>query len=1107
MSAADVETLLADLTEPQRQAATHVDGPLLIIAGAGSGKTRVLTRRVAYLINQGIPPPSILAITFTNKAAGEMKHRVGHVLGRPLHDFGKLDQRWPTICTFHSLCLRILRHYAARIGLPSNFTIYDSADQTRVIKDALKMLDMSTTNFAPASVHGAISNAKNQLLSAEAYARQSNDFYQRQIARIYTKYQQLLNQNNALDFDDLLLRTTDVYRQFPDVLAELQERFQYVMIDEYQDTNHAQYVLAHALAMKHRNMCVVGDPDQCLPAGTPIQTRNGERPIEQIAEGDAVNSAIGWGKASSMNVSRVMANPYTGKLVRIRTRDGHELRATPNHLCFAKLRVDSSLHYTYLMWKRGVGYRIGTTRGVRTSKDGELCSGLQVRANQEVADAIWILHASASAAECLFFEHFYSVRYGIPTMVIFVRGRRMEMTQDWIDRLYRDVDTAGAAERLMEDRFLDRRYPHHRPGGVTRSKGGVKDAAWTGRHVLFTVFGGPRPYTVRPWHEHRIQLVTTDPHLRESAVGRFNVRDGARGTWRIETSRRDYDDGVALARDVKSLHEDMELISRARLTPDKSFQFMPASHIHVGMIVPVVVEGGIGESVVALVTWEDYEGAVYDLSVPETRNYVAGGIVVHNSIYGWRGADIQNILDFEKDYPDATVVRLEQNYRSTKTILAIASKLIANNTQRKDKTLWTDNADGERAMVAICQDEYDEAQLVARELQHLHDQDGHAWNEMAIFYRMNALSRVMEDALRRANVPYQIARGVEFYNRKEIKDVLAYLRVVANPFDEVSLTRIVNVPTRGLGDQSIKQLQTFAVGNGQTLWQALERVSEVTGVSARAANSAKQFVELVNQWRDLAGGNARTNDIFAAKKGPVQTVMEEVFRRSGMEAALRKAHAGEEKGEGAIENVEQLISSAAEYDAGNPEGTLDEYLSMISLVSDTDHLKDAGGAVTLMTLHAAKGLEFPVVAMIGMEEGVLPHSRSRGNPSELEEERRLCFVGITRAQQRLIMTKAAYRTIRGLRERTVTSPFLSEMPPEAMEITDRTGMAYEFRSTPTENSGRRFQRGQLVRHPTFGLGRIADVNDMGPQTRAIVEFNAAGRKTLILEHARLEAVG
>ncbi|MBV8780773.1 MAG: UvrD-helicase domain-containing protein, partial [Phycisphaerae bacterium] len=260
----ETEDVLADLTEPQREAVTHVDGPLLIVAGAGSGKTRVITRRVAYLISLGIPAPSILAITFTNKAAAEMKQRVGTAMGRSIYDFGRLDQQWPTICTFHSLALRILRHYAERIGLAPNFTIYDSADQTRVVKEALKMLDISSTNFAPSAVHAAIGDAKNKLIRASDYAATAHDFYTKQISRIYTKYQQLLTQNNALDFDDLLLKATDAYRAHPDVLAELQERFQYIMIDEYQDTNHAQYVMAHALAMKHRNMSVVGDPDQSI---------------------------------------------------------------------------------------------------------------------------------------------------------------------------------------------------------------------------------------------------------------------------------------------------------------------------------------------------------------------------------------------------------------------------------------------------------------------------------------------------------------------------------------------------------------------------------------------------------------------------------------------------------------------------------------------------------------------------------------------------------------------------------------------------------------------------------------------------------------------------
>jgi DNA helicase-2/ATP-dependent DNA helicase PcrA len=743
----DADSLLTDLTDAQREAVTHVDGPLLIIAGAGSGKTRVITRRVAYLISLGIPPTSILAITFTNKAAGEMKQRIGALSNRPLRDWGRLDQPWPIICTFHSLCLRILRHYAPRIGLPANFSIYDTADQNRLIKEALKTLEISSTNFSPGTVHATISNAKNQLIPADVYAQQASDFYARTVARVFTKYQQLLNQNNALDFDDLLLRATDAFRSHPEVLAELQERFQYILIDEYQDTNHAQYILAHALALKHRNMCVVGDPDQ--------------------------------------------------------------------------------------------------------------------------------------------------------------------------------------------------------------------------------------------------------------------------------------------------------------------------------------------------------------------------------SVYAWRGADIHNILNFEQDYPDARVVKLEQNYRSTKMILRIASELIKRNTQRKDKTLWTENDEGERAKLVLAQDEYDEADVVMRELRQLQEKHGYQWNQMAVFYRINALSRVMEDALRRAGIPYQIARGVEFYNRKEIKDVLAYMRVIANPDDEVSLTRIVNVPTRGIGDSSIKMMQAWAVGQGISLWAAMERVGEVTGLTTRAINSVRSFATLVRAWRAMIDAPVSDN-LGAPQRGRVQTIMENVVTKSGIEAALKKA-GGDETGEDHLANVNELITSAAEYDAGNPEGSLVDYLAQISLVSDVDHMKGAGGAVTLMTLHAAKGLEFPVVAMIGLEEGCLPHSRARGNLNELEEERRLCFVGITRAQKHLIMTKAAYRTLRGLRERTVTSPFLNEMPREAMEILDRTGLEFGDRSQIDEHRERaqseqellsqKFRKGQLVKHPSFGIGRVVELSDMGQHTRAIVEFNQAGRKTLVLQYARLEPVG
>jgi DNA helicase-2/ATP-dependent DNA helicase PcrA len=737
------------LTEPQRQAAMHIDGPLLIIAGAGSGKTRVITRRVAYLLAQGIGPSSILALTFTNKAAGEMKSRISDVLGRPLRDFGRLDQPWPMICTFHSLCLRILRHYAERVGLPPHFSIFDAADQNKLVKEALKALDISSTNFPPGTVHGTISNAKNQLISAQAFASEAGDFYRKTVARAYTRYQQMLDENNALDFDDLLLRTAQALRDVPGVLQELQERFTYLMIDEYQDTNHAQYVIAHALAQANRNIAVVGDPDQ--------------------------------------------------------------------------------------------------------------------------------------------------------------------------------------------------------------------------------------------------------------------------------------------------------------------------------------------------------------------------------SIYAWRGADIQNILDFEKDYPDAKVIRLEQNYRSTQRILTLASGLIAHNTRRKDKKLWTENPAGEPATVLLTTDEHEEAQAITQTLKELNKpggktgvgvRGGYDWNQMAIFYRMNSLSRVMEDALRRANVPYQIARGVEFYNRKEIKDVLAYLRVIANPRDALSLERIVNTPARGLGDTSLKLIAEFAVTQRLSLWEGLERADSVT-ISKRAQNAARQFISLITRWRRMADEPLPAPTGDAAPSGRVQRLMEDVVRVSGMEAHL-KSIGGEELSE--LANVNELISSAAEYDKQNPDGTLDEYLSIISLVSDTDHLAGAGGAVTLMTLHAAKGLEFPVVAMIGMEDGLLPHSRARENPAELEEERRLAFVGITRAQERLIFSKAAIRTIRGMRERTISSPFLAELSPSDLRVLDMTGSGHVSRPSQESTSRQfstqpQFTTGQMVRHPTFGIGRISQINEMGAQTRAIIEFNSAGRRTLILEYARLEPVG
>jgi DNA helicase-2/ATP-dependent DNA helicase PcrA len=824
----DAEEMLKGLTPPQREAAMHVDGPLLVLAGAGSGKTRTITRRVAYMVACGIPAWNILAITFTNKAAGEMRERIFQLL----KGAGAMG-RGVTVATFHSLCARLLREFAAEAGLPKSFSIFDSADQSKAVKQAIKDANISAENFQPQAVLSAISGAKNKLQSPAAYAQAAGGFFEKNVARVYLRYEAILAENKAVDFDDLLLKMAVLLRDHQGVREKLQERFQYILIDEYQDTNHAQFLLAHMLAMNHKNMCATGDPDQ--------------------------------------------------------------------------------------------------------------------------------------------------------------------------------------------------------------------------------------------------------------------------------------------------------------------------------------------------------------------------------SIYGWRGANLNNILEFEQFYPNARVVLLEQNYRSTKVILRAASELIAKNTKRKKKDLWTENEEGPRIQLVRCNDEHQEAAEVVRRIRQQKEQ-GLGWDRMAVFYRTNSLSRVLEDALMKAAVPYQIARGTEFYARKEIKDVLAYLRVIANPEDNVSLERIANVPTRGLGDTSLLKIQAHAGTQRIPLLQAFAEADQIQDLTTRAVNSAKKVAGLFAAWRALVTGESaakNTNDTKTddeakretrnAKReteeenplfdaafleggyagedeaelgtydgeedenmeaagavqiaapmrpilGGIRGLMERVVRESGIEDELKKADKGsEDTGEARLGNVGELITVAAEFDLQNPEGTLDDYLQQVTLVSDVDKIKDSGGAVTLMTLHAAKGLEFPFVAMVGMEDGLIPHARAVGfaaNPDEMEEERRLAFVGITRAMKQLVMSNARYRMIRGQTERTIQSQFLAEMPEECFEEIDLTGEEEGVGSVGYRDEGsygrraqqerrgyeaaamRReadaaagdFKRGMLVRHPQFGMGRIEQIMPAGSMTKAEIQFQGQGRKTLILQYAKLEKV-
>jgi DNA helicase-2/ATP-dependent DNA helicase PcrA len=763
--------LLADLNGPQRQAVQHVDGPLIVLAGAGSGKTRVITRRVAHLIREGIAPWNILALTFTNKAAGEMRERI----------FALAGACGVTVCTFHALSARLMREFAPHLGIDPNYSIYDRDDQVRLMKQAMGQASLSTDGLSPTAVLGTISNAKNDLQGVEAFSARAGDFYSRNVAKAYAEYQRLLAANNAMDFDDLLVKTATLLRDRPDLRQFLGQRYRYVLIDEYQDTNRAQYIIAHGIAMEHGNICATGDPDQ--------------------------------------------------------------------------------------------------------------------------------------------------------------------------------------------------------------------------------------------------------------------------------------------------------------------------------------------------------------------------------SIYAWRGADIRNIMEFEQDYPDALVVNLEENYRSTAPILTAASALIAHNTERKDKRLWTSREGGGKVRVAYYDDEHAEAAAIADEIQDRLASGQADHDDIALFYRVNSLSRVLEEAMLVRGIPYRIARGVEFFNRKEIRDVLAYLRLIVNRDDDLSCARIINMPSRKIGTTTVNRLRAYADARGMSLLEAC-RYGREAGLPAAAAGKAGVFAELIDSLSEHAAGS-------------VKDAIEQVVQDSGLEEMVR--HGGEEQQQ-AWANIEELISTGAEFDARQSELAavdlegpaedlvetgLSGYLHQVSLVSDSDHL-EGSGAVTLMTLHAAKGLEFPVVYMVGCEMGLLPFERasdspfsSGGNDAKLEEERRLAFVGMTRAKEQLVMTCVKRRMVRGRRMPQAASPFLTEIGTEGVAVEDHTTLVdiprrsqairggFFDRSAENDFLGASTERamieaiadtvydeadmdnppppeyehlrvGAMVQHPKFGMGKVAKLSQPWPRTKAVVDFHAVGRKTIVLSMARLE---
>ena len=712
---------MRQLTESQSQAVHHKDGPLLVLAGPGSGKTRVITHRIAYLIDSGVRPYNICAITFTNKAAEEMRQRA----------FSLGSSAGAQISTFHSLCVRLLRQYSAQANIKPGFTVYDDSDQSKCVKEAIKMCDLDTGSFTPSKMLNAISTLKNKLVDPESFKAEAYDFFSSKLSKVYSNYQKLLSERNGLDFDDLLMKVAFLLRDCPEVRDELNNRYKYLLIDEYQDTNHAQYTIAKYLASSHNNICAAGDPDQ--------------------------------------------------------------------------------------------------------------------------------------------------------------------------------------------------------------------------------------------------------------------------------------------------------------------------------------------------------------------------------SIYRWRGADIKNILAFETDYSNAMVVKLEENFRSGAAILRKADNLIAYNKNRKVKVLVPTKAEPGFVDVSGYSDEAHEAQMIAEQIRNL-ALKGVSLKDIAIFYRVNSMSRIIEEAFVRNNIHYQIVRGVEFYRRKEIRDLLAYLKVLVNPDDEVSLLRIINTPSRGIGKVTLDRVKDFASANGISMFDALGKASQIATLPKGTQAKLTVFHNMLIQFQKDASGKAAP-------------VADRVFKESGLEKMLQ---AEGPDGQNSIENVSELINAASKFDQsptmdGREESTLLDFLQQISLFSDADAYDTSTDSVALMTLHAAKGLEFENVFIIGLEEGILPHERANmaDDEDELEEERRLFFVGITRAKSSLYISFAKYRTIRGQTLRSIPSQFLYELDSDFEKkqkpvLHREEEYVDDFQDEVDDED--EFSPGQLVRHGSFGLGRVQKFVDMGANSIVQVRFNTGQTKSLMLKYANLTKV-
>jgi DNA helicase-2/ATP-dependent DNA helicase PcrA len=1099
---------LEPLNGPQAEAVAHVHGPLVVFAGAGSGKTRVITYRIANLIaTHRVPPWRILAVTFTNKAADEMRQRLVRLVGP-----GIVRDLW--IGTFHSVCLRLLRRHHDAAGLGRAFVVYDADDQKALCKRVLAELGLAEKRYAPQQVLARIHHEKqNARGPAEMETR---SYFDDAIRRAYELYERQLRAANAVDFEDLLLGVLRLAEGEPSAARDdLRGRFDHVLVDEFQDTNLVQYRLVRAFAGEHRNVCVVGDDDQCLVGGSLVTMADGtERPIERIEAGDLVLSSYGSGDLRPARVTDVFQRHRDGEGVAITLRSGRRLVSTPDHTHFAGYRLGPSpqLHFTYLMHKRGVGWRLGTSQ-IYTAGQAKPMVGFAQRLLQERADALWIVGTHPTENEARADEYILSLRHGVPTLPFVPRkGTSVHgLVHDpaYIARVFAALDTEAGALQLLAERGLSPEHPHHRP----RSRNSNR------RNVVVTLCGDRRGASPM----HRISIVGADAEGRASLEGMgLSVRPAKNGSasWRFETASGDL---ARIDEWVKRIGRAFEvnLFFTARLgaqngdrAETNSLPFMPASAVMPGMA--MFREDG-DYDVVERVDRVQLDEPVYDLNIERTHNFIANGILTHNSIYRWRGADVRNILGFTRDLPDARLVKLEQNYRSSGHVVRAALGIIRHAHEREPKELWTANPDGEPVTLVQAHNERDEAGWVVGQIRAAIDA-GTPPERIAVFYRVHAQSRVLEEAMRAANLPYQIIGGHKFFERAEIKDVLAYLRLAVNPRSDLDLARIVNVPPRRIGDRTVERLLGAARARAVGAFEAIRPLCAEEKMAAATRTALLEFAETIEALGRMAGSAAPSE------------VAREALERSGYLGWLEGADTAE--ADARLENVKELVGGIGEYEREAMEAgerpTLGEYLARITLYTEQDALENAP-RVPMMTVHAAKGLEFDVVFLTGMEEKLFPYvsAREAAEPRDVDEERRLAYVAVTRARRRLCIVHTATRLIYGQMRYNEPSRFIAELPPgstraiataaaragasdragglgrraragwgDAARAWDDDGWGDGADANDWDDGGEAGLRvGARVRHAKFGVGVVRRL-ERGIDPVVEVEFSTGGRKRI-----------